>query len=599
MDRLQLQLHSARRQFAEGLPLPAGLLPEPIERSWERSRAAGLSPWQPRLAQGHLDVQPLTEADSQLAACVQPELERLWELIGDSHWMLFCVNPDNRIVQTRKPAGIDGPLSALHIGRRVSEADIGTTAPACTLMDGLPAIVAGNQHYLQEFAEFFCVSVPLRGVNGDLLGALDLTGIGTRNAGTMLERLKHAALATENNFFLKMQGCRILELQHDPRLLGSPLQALLAVHDDGTVHAANRAAQQLLGVPSYRPERLTLDQLFDRPSYNGLDGSTQLLALADGSRLYGRLLPQPFAKARSLRPNSTTLGSDRRVNARFEDACKAVAGNLPVLITGPTGSGKEVFAKALHAHCCPQAPFVAINCAALPESLIEAELFGYTEGSFTGARKGGAMGLMESAGNGILLLDEIGDMPLPLQSRLLRALQERQITRVGSTSTVPLKAHVIAATHKDLASLVSSGGFREDLFYRLDGMRVALPALEHRLDKVQLIDSFFQRPGVPPLAPEARRQLQVYHWPGNLRQLENVARLVGVLAVGEPCIGMRHLPDELQCGAIAVSGNLADATRDVIERVLLAHSGNVSAAAKELGISRTTLYKRLARLGSQ
>lgn len=599
MDRLQLQLHSARRQFAEGLPLPAGLLPEPIERSWERSRAAGLSPWQTRLAQDHMDVQPLTEADSQLAACVQPELERLWELIGDSHWMLFCVNPDNRIVQTRKPAGIDGPLSALHIGRRVSEADVGTTAPACTLMDGLPAIVAGNQHYLQEFAEFFCVSVPLRGVNGDLLGALDLTGIGTRNAGTMLERLKHAALATENNFFLKMQGCRILELQHDPRLLGSPLQALLAVHDDGTVHAANRAAQQLLGVPSYRPERLTLDQLFDRPSHNGLDGSTQLLALADGSRLYGRLLPQPTAKARSLRPSSTTLGSDRRVNARFEDACKAVAGNLPVLITGPTGSGKEVFAKALHAHCCPQAPFVAINCAALPESLIEAELFGYTEGSFTGARKGGAMGLMESAGNGILLLDEIGDMPLPLQSRLLRALQERQITRVGSTSTVPLKAHVIAATHKDLASLVSSGGFREDLFYRLDGMRVALPALEHRLDKAQLIDSFFQRPGVPPLAPEARRQLQVYHWPGNLRQLENVARLVGVLAVSEPCIGMRHLPDELQCGAIAVSGNLADATRDVIERVLLAHSGNVSAAAKELGISRTTLYKRLARLGSQ
>lgn len=594
MDRLQLQLHSARQQFAEGLPLPAGLLPEPIERSWERSRAAGLSPWQPRLACGQLDVLPLTEADSQLAACVQPELERLWELIGDSHWMLFCVNPDNRIVQTRKPFGIDSPLSALHAGRRVSEVDVGTTAPACTLMDGLPAIVAGNQHYLQEFAEFFCVSVPLRGVDGEMLGALDLTGIGTRNAGTMLERLKHAALATENNFFLNLPGCRIVELQHDPRLLGSPLQALLAVHDDGTVHAANRAAQQLLGVPSYRPEGLCLGQLFDRPSQTSLDGSPQLLTLADGSRLYGRLLAKPIAKPRALPASTTALGSDRRVNARFDDACKAVAGNLPVLITGPTGSGKEVFAKALHAHCCPQAPFVAINCAALPESLIEAELFGYTEGSFTGARKGGAMGLLESAGDGILLLDEIGDMPLALQSRLLRALQERQITRVGSTRTVALKARVIAATHKDLATLVSRGGFREDLFYRLDGLRVALPSLEERLDKAQLIDSFFHRPGFPPLAADARRQLQAYHWPGNLRQLENVARLVGVLAAGEPCIGVQHLPDELQGIAVPASCNLAYITQGVIERVLLAHGGNVSAAAKELGISRTTLYKRLA-----
>ncbi|WEK29012.1 MAG: sigma 54-interacting transcriptional regulator [Candidatus Pseudomonas phytovorans] len=593
MDRLQLQLHSARQQFAEGLPLPAGLLPEPIERSWERSRAAGLSPWQPRLARGQLDVQPLTNADTQLAACVQPELERLWELIGDSHWMLFCVNPDNRIVQTRKPTGIDSPLSALHAGRRVSEVDVGTTAPACTLMDGMPAIVAGNQHYLQEFARFFCVSVPLRGVSGELLGALDLTGIGTRNAGAMLERLKHAALATENNFFLDLPDCRILELQHDPRLLGSPLQALLAVRDDGTLYAANRAAQQLLGVHSYRPEGLSLEDVFDRPGQSGLGGSPQLLALADGSRLYGRLLARPPARPRPLRASRTALGSDRRVNARFDDACKAVAGDLPVLIAGPTGSGKEVFAKALHEHCRPHSPFVAINCAALPESLIEAELFGYTEGSFTGARKGGAMGLLESAGDGILLLDEIGDMPLALQTRLLRALQERQITRIGSTTAVPLKAHIIAATHKDLGALVASGGFREDLFYRLDGLRVALPALEQRLDKQQLIDAFFERPGFPPLQAEARRRLQAYHWPGNLRQLDNVARLVGVLAAGEPCISVQHLPDDLQGQATAAPHSLCDATQDVIERALLAHDGNVSAAAKALGISRTTLYKRL------
>jgi transcriptional regulator of acetoin/glycerol metabolism len=594
MDRLQLELHTARRHFAEGAPLPIGLLPEPIERSWERSRTAGLTPWQPRLAQGHLDIIQLTDADAHLAECVLPELERLWELIGDSHWMLFCVNPENRIVQTRKPAGMDSPLSALHAGRRIGEIDVGTTAPACTLVDGMPAIVAGNQHYLQEFSQFFCVSVPLRGVNGELMGALDLTGIGTRNAGTMLERLKHAALATENNFFLTLPNYQILELQHDPRLLGSPLQALLAVREDGTVVGANRAAQQLLGITNYRPIDLNLEHLFDRFSSNKLDFAPKLLTLTDGSRLYGRMLSHQPTKSQALRATSSALGSDRRVNARFEDAKKAVMANLPVLITGPTGCGKEVFAKALHRHCFPNAPFVAINCASLPESLIESELFGHTEGSFTGARKGGSMGLLESAKDGILLLDEIGDMPLTLQSRLLRALQERQITRVGSTAAVPLKAHILAATHRSLPALVANGDFREDLFYRLDGLRVALPSLDQRLDKEHLIDAFFQRSGYPRLNAEARAMLYAYDWPGNLRQLENVAGLASVLAEGAPFITVNHLPEEILGNTSAPARNLSDATRDMIERVLLSHRGNVTAAAKELGISRTTLYKRLA-----
>ena len=173
---------------------------------------------------GQLDVLPLTEADSQLAVCVQPELERIWELIGDSH----CT-----------------PGAGKRGGRRHHRPGLH--------LDGRPAGDRCRQPALPAgVLAVFCVSVPLRGVNGELLGALDLTGSGTRNAGIMLERLKHAALATENNFFLDLPNCRILELHHDPRLLGAPLQAVLAVQDDGTVYAANRAAQQLLGVPCYR-----------------------------------------------------------------------------------------------------------------------------------------------------------------------------------------------------------------------------------------------------------------------------------------------------------------------------------------------------------
>jgi transcriptional regulator of acetoin/glycerol metabolism len=203
------------------------------------------------------------------------------------------------------------------------------------------------------------------------------------------------------------------------------------------------------------------------------------------------------------------------------------------------------------------------------------------------------MGLLEAAQDGVLLLDEIGDMPLALQSRLLRALQERQVTRVGSTNSIPFRAHIIAATHRSLPALVATGDFREDLFYRLDGLRVALPPLDQRLDKEQLIDAFFQRPGCPRLNAEARATLLAYNWPGNLRQLENVAGLASVLADGAPYITVNHLPEEILGSTNAPTRSLSDATRDVIERVLLSHQGNVSAAAKELGISRTTLYKRL------
>ena len=598
MECVLPDLRIARRRFAEGASLPTGLLPTVILRSWERSRAAGLTPWGGRLTEQHPNILELTDADAQLAACVQPELERLWGLIGDSKWILFCVNLDNRIVQTRQPANACSVLNALQRGRRVAEYDVGTTAPACTLAEAKPCVVTGNQHYLEEFSDFFCVSVPVHGVDGKLLGALDLTGIGMRQAGTMLERLKHAALATENNFFAALPDCQIIELQHDLRLLGSPLQALLAVDEAGTILAANRAAQHLMDIDGYNPSGLMLEHLMENSRQRPLSDKPSLLTLSDGTRLYGRLCHLSPPRRVVARITQSALGSDLRINTQFEHARKAFVARLPVLISGATGTGKEVFARALHKQCCPQTPFVAINCASIPENLIEAELFGYVDGSFTGARRGGSIGLMEAASDGTLLLDEIGDMPLSLQSRLLRALQEREITRIGGTEPVPLKAHIIAATHRPLRCMVETGTFREDLYYRLDGLRVQLPALDERLDKHQLIDSCFAKAGSLGLNEHARAALHSYNWPGNLRQLENVAKLAHLLAAGEAIIDVSHLPDEVtEEYAAKPPRRLSETLRNTIERVLLANDGNVAAAARELGISRTTLYKRLAKEG--
>jgi transcriptional regulator of acetoin/glycerol metabolism len=595
----QQRLSHARHRFIEGAPLPLGLVPEAIAQSWARSRASGLLPWNTWQAERDDQLQILDTADLRLADCVRPEIDRLWQQIGGSSWTLFCVNPQGVIVHARQSRQLDGPLLPLQIGRRIQEADIGTTAPACTLAEGVPMVVIGNQHYLSELEHVFCVSVPVRGLGGEIIGALDITGVGERHAGAVLEQLSHAAMAAENRLFAGLGDCRILSLQHDPRLLGTPLQGLLAIDHAGRIRNANRAAQRLLGLQQYQPDGRHLDQLFEASTAIDLHRAPQQLTLNDGSRLFARVLEQhrPMV-SRTLRQNQppSPLGADTGLNRQLQQAHKAFAAGVPILLQGETGTGKEVFARALHEHWNPQAPFVAINCSAIPESLIEAELFGYAEGTFTGARKGGASGQLEAAHGGTLLLDEIGDMPAALQTRLLRVLQEREITRLGSSQRRPLDVRVISATHCDLPQRMAARQFREDLYYRLNGLSVQLPPLREREDLDTLIERLRLRHAGPPLHGSALQALRRQKWPGNVRQLEQTLRLASALAQGEAMIRLEHLPMELQQLPVAApAGDLEATLRRTVESALAANGGNISATAAQLGISRTTLYKKLGR----
>ena len=595
----QQRLRDARHRFSEGAPLPLGLVPDPIAQSWARSRASGLLPWHSWQAKLDDQLHTLDEADLRLAACVRPELDRLWQQIGGSSWTLFCVNPQGVIVHARQSRQLDGPLLPLQIGRRIQEVDLGTTAPACTLAEGVPMVVIGHQHYLSELEHVFCVSVPVRGLGGEIIGALDITGVGERQAGAVLEQLSHAAMAAENRLFAALSDCRILSVQHDPRLLDTPLQGLLAVDPSGRIRNANRAAQRLLGLEQYQPDNRHLDQLFETRTAIDLYRAPQQLTLIDGSQLFARVLEQPRPVLGRLLPPSqpsSPLGADTGLNRQLQQAHKAFLAGVPILLQGETGTGKEVFARALHEHWNPQAPFVAINCSAIPESLIEAELFGYAEGTFTGARKGGARGQLEAAHGGTLLLDEIGDMPAALQTRLLRVLQEREITRLGSSQRRPLDVRVISATHCDLPQRMAARLFREDLYYRLNGLNVRLPALREREDLDELIERLRLRHAGPPLHEQALHALRQQTWPGNVRQLEQTLRLASALAQGDTLIRLEHLPGELQQPPQAApDGDLEMAVRRTVERALAANGGNISATAAQLGISRTTLYKKLGR----
>lgn len=332
---------------------------------------------------------------------------------------------------------------------------------------------------------------------------------------------------------------------------------------------------------------------------------------------------------------------DPQVSAVVQKLRRIQGHEIPIMIFGETGAGKELLAKAVH-NDSPRArnPFIAVNCASIPESLIESELFGYEEGAFTGARRKGAMGKIQMANGGTLFLDEIGDMPLGLQTRLLRALQERVITPLGSNRSIPVNFAVISATHRNLRQMVAAGQFREDLYYRLNGLAVRIPSLRERTDLETIINHILLN-GVDSgagkrLSEPVKDLFARYSWPGNVRQLTNVLRTASVLAGHETEIGIEHLPDDFveevqsaqatspsetihpaspspqtsqpaaqQSGAAAVQPagwagkGLQEVEIEAITQALARCNGNVSQAARLLGVSRNTIYRKVPELANK
>ncbi|SEP44168.1 Transcriptional regulator of acetoin/glycerol metabolism [Methylobacterium sp. ap11] len=608
-------LLAARRQaFGPGVAEP----PPPILRSWERCAALGLDfGTRPRIEPlSSVEMRAAFDRNEALRRRCRPEIEALHADARATGGLVILTDAGGLILDTLGNDSFAGRAAqvALRPGVPWSESLTGTNAIGTALVERRAVEVRGAEHYFEPHRILSCAAMPILGPDGAVLGILDLTGPAGIHQGHALGRVGLAVDAIEHRVLDAVPaGCEVLRLHRDPALLGTPREGVL-VFEGRRIVGANRHGLALLG--------LGWDAIgAEAVGRHGADLAPGPLALRDvqGAPLYGRLQgasapprrrpaaePAPGLPATGLPaagPEAPIL--DPATQKLLARAVRLIEAGIPVVVEGETGTGKEVFARAAHAACArAQKPFVAVNCAALPETLIEAELFGYEPGAFTGAARHGAKGLLRQAEGGLLFLDEIGDMPLALQSRLLRALQEREVLPVGGTRPVPVDFALICATHRDLFRMVEGGAFRADLYYRIASYRVRLAPLRDRPDRLALVRGLWARTDGPAravsLSPSCEAALAEATWPGNLRQLAACLKALAALAEPGEVLDLDALPEGVTALPMRgpaprpepATGRLDILANEAMRAALAAHGGNVSRAARSLGISRSTLYRR-------
>jgi sigma-54 dependent transcriptional regulator, acetoin dehydrogenase operon transcriptional activator AcoR len=491
---------------------------------------------------------------------------------------------------------------ALRPGVAWHETSTGTNAIGTALAERRAVEVRGAEHFFEPHGILSCYAAPILDPHGRVIGALDLSGQANVAHTHALGMVRLAVDHIEHRMFeTPPDGCEVLRVHSDAALLGTSHEGVLVFRDRCLI-AANRYGLGLLGLDWSVLGKQQFDELFaTRPA--NLANVTQL-SLIDGrtvrSRAEGGRVAVSVPVAKSSAPSEPII-SNLSMEKLQRQAARMLDADIPVLVLGETGVGKEICARRLHAMSkWSSGPFVAANCAALPASLIESELFGYEAGAFTGARKQGAVGLLRRAQGGVMLLDEIGDMPLELQSRLLRVLQDREVVPVGGSRPLPVRFGLICSTHRPLRDLVQQGLFRADLYYRIAHHAVTLAPLRQQVDVMAVIVELWERLVADPdmqLPTDVLERLAAYDWPGNYRQLAGVLRSLQVIVThGEP-VTTNDLPSEIraakaeQCLA-AGTDTLTSVEFEAMRAALEACGGNVSAAARRLGVSRSTLYRR-------
>ena len=614
-------LHSAEDRVARARILlerrgvvSEDLLPTTIVESWRRCIAAGLDPMKPPPMQV-VEESALREARQRrdlLRRLAIGEMENLYHQIAGTNFMIAFAAADGLLLDTIADPSFSAAARATAIrpGSLWAETRCGTNALGTVLATARPMMVHGPEHFFSRYGALTCTAAPVFAADGTLAGVLDASSDYRSRQEHTRVLVAMAATQIENGIFREHHRSDVLIAFHSrPEYVHTLSAGLLAVDPGGMVLAANAQARMLLqGLPAMRGRhfgeifRTVFGDLLVASRQDARQKLEDRVGSVFAAKIENLRHGRPVAMTQALPPSPALprpafIAGDRVVAASLRQLEAAAARRLPILLRGETGTGKEEVARHAHAASGRSGAFVPVNCAALPDALVEAELFGHADGAFTGARRGGAPGLVREADGGTLFLDEIGDMKLSLQSVLLRLLDDWMVRPVGGGRPHRVDVLLIAATNLKLDAAIAAGGFRADLYYRLATVEIALPPLRERGDFAAIA-----RHALGAVAPGWRiddgavARLGELRWPGNIRELRAMlARLTlgdgpGVI---DPSM-LREITEtapETEPPAPTVA--LRDAMHARICAVFRDTGGNVSETARRLRVSRNTVYRSL------
>lgn len=625
-----------------------------IEASWRRCYEARVDPYDgvSHLILDHSEIGMLLRTHKDLIDIARHFMLNLYEFVKSSGFIVLLSDKQGYIMEVMGDYDILDNASQVNLikGSSWVEKEVGTNGIGTALVLGKPFQVSGREHYCRKLHTWTCSAAPVFDACDRIIGALQMSGPSYAAHLHTLGMVVAAVEAIRDQINVRQRNRELSVLNDSLRNIFQTMSdGAIIVDGNGEIEQINPTAVRMLGdtaVGNPIKNIFGKDSPMDKVLSTGMVCSDieMMLNTALG-KVHSLVTAKPiknekghvtgaavffnpinnmkkmvnrFGGAQATFNFKDIIGGHEKLLTAIRTAQKAASSVSNVLIKGESGTGKELFAQAIH-NSSPRrrGPFLALNCAALPRDLIASELFGYSQGAFTGANPRGRPGRFEMASGGTLFLDEIGDMPLDQQVSLLRVLQEKKITRLGGNEVIPVDVRIICATNRDLQEAIQKGHFRQDLYYRLDVVLVSVPPLRDRRDDVLILfDYFLKKIGrklnvdVKFVEPEVRQHLVNYSWPGNVRELENlVEKLINVAEDGR--IYTEHLPDELtesylcnqpelpsQMPPSVKSGKrikevLAERERQVILDLLGEYAGNITQVARDLGVSRNTVYRKM------
>lgn len=645
LERRAIRIKQAWEKFIKTGILENYVVNLCVGRSWRRCFENNINPYSHL---GHLNGNSgalcKQNVNNDLVLSTAPFMENIYNFVKGSGFIVILTNKEGLILKTYGDPVIRQKMRSISVEEGIcwAESNIGTNAIGTCIIERKALQVNATEHYCKILHDISGSAAPICNPRGNLVGVLGLIGIYRESHLHTLGMMVAAVKAIENQLSYQEAQAGLIEAnKYAGTIMGTMSEGVLLINREGIIKQINKAAGNILGLNTEECHGKSAAKVF------GVN-SPLVAALKDGGGYNEREMTLNSKEGNPLRFSSNAMpiideagdisgivvtireiksvhrlvnrmvGAEASFNfdniitknnnllSIIDKAKRMAKSHSNILILGESGTGKEMFAQAIHNYSeYSQGPFIVINCGAIPRDLVESELFGYEDGAFTGAKKGGRPGKFELANGGTIFMDEIGDMPIEVQSTLLRVLQQRQVTRVGGSKVIPVNIRVISATHKDLYQEVQKGNFRLDLFYRLNVLNIFLPNLRDRKDDmVPLVEHFIGKfrirtgSGVERVSPEVYENFYNYHWPGNIRELENVIEQALHVVRGNT-LEPEHLPENIlqRTAPKKEEGKeqrpYSDHEAQIIKDALAKFNWNISLTAKNLRIGRSTLYRKI------